>query len=164
MMYLHRLMDVLEGILINYNVSRQIGHSTLVLDAVNHKNCPDGAFVITHNEDGARYLRKAAQNHALDVLNCKFIPYEQFFANSRGGVKVNRPIIWDNAAIMFLVKDVIGNVDTLQRSNLNQSSEIIQLKQEIEQLKESNDKLQRTNNELSYELRRMKESNDGIRK
>ena len=88
-----RTIATLESIVKYYDRTRQIGHTELMLRGVNNVDKP---VFVSHNEDGGRYLLERTSGRAR---------YLSLYGLTQTLYECNSPIVFDNAAIHFLLRD-----------------------------------------------------------
>lgn len=110
------------------DLTRQVGHTTAVLEGANNGKC----IVLTHNQKFADHINKNTPATALS-----------YKSKSLRGRRT--PIVFDNAAIRDLLGDSLNLIEQLKES-INERNEMIKehqtiIKEQCELLKKNSEKM-----------------------
>lgn len=97
-----KIEDILEGYLNYYISTRQVGHTTTMLNGAKSNS---DSLVVVANEIMGRYIRENHDSNYITYCNIN---------NLKGR---NAPIVFDNAALHMIFSDVLIELNYLKRVN-----------------------------------------------
>ena len=103
------IKKILKELVTYYECTRQVGHTTAVIEGLRNK--PKAIFV-THSLDNGDYFK-------LDDLHIIKIDY--IGSSLRGH---NRPIVFDNAALHVIFNEALEKIESLEAKTSNQEKDV----------------------------------------